>query len=390
MSAVITGFGVFTAFGPGADALRAGVFAGKPGFAPVTRFDTSPFRGGHAAEYPGADPALPRVPSQWDVLLACGRSALGMAGLSDAERAPLLLGSQGDFTAVNRYWRAEAAGTALPSADELSVSVPGALADRLGETLGLGPRRVTFTNACVASATAVAQAAALVAAGRADVVVCAGAYVVDEEFFAKFDSGRAFASDGVVRPFARDRSGLLLGDGAAALVVESEEHARGRGAQALARVLGWGYSNDAFHLARPHPEGAGMASAIGRALERARVRPEQLGYVNAHGTGTPANDVAETRALRAALGTAAAGTPVSSTKSMTGHMLEASGIVEAVITLLALTDGILPPTANLDERDPECDLDYVANEPRAARIRRALSVNAAFGGANTALVLERP
>lgn len=388
-TAVITGFGVFTAFGLGAEALRRAVFAGRPGFAPVTRFDTSAFRSGVAAEYTGTDLRLPRVPRQWDTLTACTRAALAMAEITGPLPAPVLVGTQGDFTVISRFWAATAADAPLPEPGDLADSVPGVLAERLGAEFDLGTPRIALVNACVASTTAIAYAAALISAAQADVVVCAGSYLVDQEFFAKFDSGRAFAADGVVRPFAHHRCGLLLGDGTAALVLESAEHAAKRGATPLARVAGWGWSCDAFHPCRPHPEGAGLAAAITQALHRARISAEQVDYVNAHGTGTPVNDVAETRALHKAFGASAAHIPVSSTKSMTGHMLEASGIVEAVICLLTIQDGVLPPTANLSEPDPACDLDYIANQPRCANVRYALSLNAAFGGANAALLLER-
>jgi 3-oxoacyl-[acyl-carrier-protein] synthase II len=386
---VITGFGVLTAFGFGADALRRTVFAGRPGFAPVTRFDTGPFRCHHAATYRGGDPRLPEVPRQLDALIACTRAAIEMARLPTPYPAPVLVATQGDFTEVNRFWRAAAQGGEPPSPRELARSVPGELADRLGAEFGLGRPRIALVNACVAASTAIIHAAQLVAAGRADAAVCAGCYLVDEEFFAKFDAGRALTTEGAVRPFATGRTGLLLGDGAAALVIEAAEHAAARSVPPLARLAGWGWSGDAFHQCRPDPEGNGLAAAITHALRRAGCRPDQVGYVNAHGTGTPVGDVAETRALRKALGGEAAAIPVSSTKSTTGHLLEASGAVEAVISLLALREGVLPPTAGLDRPDPACDLDYIPLRSRRARPRYALSVNSAFGGANTALLLER-
>jgi 3-oxoacyl-[acyl-carrier-protein] synthase II len=191
-----------------------------------------------------------------------------------------------------------------------------------------------------------------------------------------------------VRPFSAARSGLLLGDGVAAVVLESAERAHRRGADPIARVAGWGMASDAYHIAKPHPAGAGMASAIRQAMRRARA--QRVDYVNAHGTGTPLNDSAETKGLRIALGKQVESTPVSSTKSTTGHMLEASGAVEFVISLLALVDGVVPPTAGYTEPDPECDLDYVTDGPRHAELRRVVTLNAAFGGMNTAIVLERP
>ncbi|MDX3518096.1 beta-ketoacyl-[acyl-carrier-protein] synthase family protein [Streptomyces scabiei] len=407
----VTGFGVRTAFGAGADALRRGVFAGVPSFAPTTRFDTGPYRTPMAGAAPdGADAAEHRALRP--ALAHCGREALDMAGLPAGTQAAVLLGIAGDCTGITRFWReaAEPGGGAGPADPDggadtapspgkgdgdavarLADAVPAHLAESLARSLGLTGPRLTFTNACVASAAAIIHACRLISSGRADVAVCAGGYLVEEETFGKFDSGRALSRDGLVRPFSADRTGLLLGDGVAAVVLESAEHARRRGARPLAGVTGWGAATDAHHIAQPHPEGVGLARAARQALRLAG-DPDgaALDYVNAHGTGTKYNDGAETRGLRAALGERAGSIPVSSTKSTTGHLLEAAGVVEFVITVLALMDGVLPPTANLTRPDPECDLDYVPNRPRQADVRRALTINAAFGGANTALVLERP
>ncbi len=376
---VVTGFGVRTAFGQGADAIRRGVFGGAPSFAPTKRFDTGPYRTSFAATTGGDEPGALR-----DVLGECADEAVEMAGFTARDDTAVLVGTSGDFAALTRFWRGEAG---VEAAD----TVPARQADLLAARLGAKGRRLAFTNACVASATAIIHGCDLIASGRLESAVCAGAYLVEEETFAKFDSGRALSRDGVVRPFSADRGGLLLGDGAAVVVLESASAARSRGARPLASVVGWGAGSDAFHVARPHPDGAGLAAAARRALRRAG-DPDgsRIDYVNAHGTATKHNDPAETRGLRAVFGTRADQVPVSSTKGATGHLLEAAGVVEFVISLLALTDGVLPPTANFTEADPACDLDYVPNRSRPADVRRALSVNAAFGGVNTALVLERP
>ncbi|MDQ1027952.1 3-oxoacyl-[acyl-carrier-protein] synthase II [Streptomyces umbrinus] len=408
----VTGFGVRTAFGMGADAVRRGVFAGKPAFTATTRFDTGPYRTAMA----GVAPDGPEGVEGWALryaLARCGVEALDMAGLRPGTEAAVLLGVAGDHTSVTRYWRgvgsdggrgSDVAGRAVPRApdgapmcgtstdmERVGDAVPARLAELLAGELGLTGPRLTFTNACVASAAALIHACRLISSGRIDVAVCGGGYLVEEETFGKFDSGRALSRDGMVRPFSADRSGLLLGDGVAVVVLESAEHARRRGARPLAGVVGWGAASDAHHIAQPHPEGVGLARAARQAMRLAG-DPDgaALDYVNAHGTGTKYNDGAETRGLRAAFPERAESIPVSSTKSTTGHLLEAAGVVEFVITMLALTDGVLPPTAGFTTPDPECDLDYVPNEPRPADLGRALTVNAAFGGANTALVLERP
>ncbi|MGA5452132.1 beta-ketoacyl-[acyl-carrier-protein] synthase family protein [Streptomyces umbrinus] len=408
----VTGFGVRTAFGVGADALRRGVFAGVPSFAATTRFDTGPYRtavAGAAVDGPGGVEGW----ALRHALAECGAEALSMAGLAPGAEAAVLLGVAGDHTSVTRYWRGAGSdvgcgsvvdGCAVPRAPEktpvrgssteveqVADAVPARLTELLAGELGLVGPRLTFTNACVASAAAIIHACRLISSGRIDVAVCGGGYLVEEETFGKFDSGRALSRDGMVRPFSADRSGLLLGDGVAVVVLESAEHARRRGARSLVGVVGWGAASDAHHIAQPHPEGVGLARAARQAMRLAG-DPDgtTLDYVNAHGTGTKYNDGAETRGLRAAFPERAASIPVSSTKSTTGHLLEAAGVVEFVITMLALTDGVLPPTAGYTAPDPECDLDYVPNEPRRSDARRALTINAAFGGANTALVLERP
>ncbi|MGJ5754498.1 3-oxoacyl-[acyl-carrier-protein] synthase II [Streptomyces puniciscabiei] len=391
---VITGYGVFTAYGFGAQALRDGLFAGRDAFTPVTRFDSAPYHADRAATYEGQGPEIPGVPvkpgvtpGQAEVLRACALAALAMARHSGAG-APVLLGTAGDHSAGRGFWEDLTAGRP-PLDPRVLDSLPARLAERLGEELGLGRPRLAFVNACIASTNAIAHGADLISRGAADVVVAGGSYLVTEDVFAKFDSGKALSREGVVRPFAKGRMGLLQGDGTAVLVLESARHARERGADVLAKVAGWGMAADAHHVIQPHPRGEGMAAAATAAIRRAGISPEQIGYVNAHGTGTPLNDVAETAALHRIFGTHAPRIPVSSTKSGTGHMLEATGAVEAVITLLALRDGLLPPTLGLREPDPQCDLDYVPNAARPADITHALSLNAAFGGANAALVLER-
>ena len=376
---LLTGFGVRTAFGAGACALRDGVFDGRPAFAPITRFDTSAYRTDVAAT------AGESVPLR-EVLAETTAAALDMAGLPKGAQAAVLVGTAGDFTGLTRFWRA-AAADGIDDFKGAAETVPGWQAATLADEFGLRGPRLAFTAACVASATAIIHACRLISTGRAETAVCAGAYLVEEENLAKFGSGFALSHDGMLRPFCADRSGLLLGDGAAAVVLESAESAGRRGASPLGALTGWGAAGDGYHVARPHPQAAGLVSAARQALRRAG--EPRIDYVNAHGTATKANDPAETRGLRELFGQGADSVPVSSTKSTTGHMLEAAGVVELVITLLALRDGVVPPTAGFTEQDPDCDLDYVPNRPRRADIRRALCVNAAFGGANTALVLER-
>ncbi|MFG2298611.1 beta-ketoacyl-[acyl-carrier-protein] synthase family protein [Streptomyces sp. NPDC048603] len=384
----VTGYETFTAFGAGAGALRERVFAGRPAFAPVTRFDTTRFRNAYGATHGGPDD----VPRQLETMRTCVDGALRAAGLDpaalDPARTAVLLGTQGDFTGLHGFWADRASGRQTDPS-EVHRSFAGGIPEAIAEGLGLTGPRTAFINACVASASAVIHACRMIDAGLVDVALVGGVYLVDEEQFAKFDSGRTFARDGALRSFAAGRSGMLLGDGAAALVLESPEHAGRRGARSLARIPGFGAAADAHHVVQPHPQGIGMARAITRALAAAGVPGSEVAYVNAHGTGTRLNDPAETAALRSAFGEHAERLLVSSTKSTTGHMLEATGAVELAVCLMALEEQAVPPTAGYDAPDPECGLDCVPNEARAARLRRVLSLNAGFGGLNTAIILEQ-
>lgn len=370
----VTGIGVFSAFGRGTGPLREAVFAGRQGFRPVTRFDASRFRADTAA-HADASPSLAQA------FTDAARDAMRDAALPEVPRAGVLLGTQGDWSGLTRFWRDG-------SADGVAEAVAGSHAHLLAAALGLrGGRRRVYNNGCIAAATALAQGAHLVAGGREPVVLAGGGYLVDAEFFAKFDSGRALSTEGTVRPFSATRSGLLLGDGVAVLVLEPFDAAVERGATPLAVIRGAALTADAYHVCRPHPDGVGLAAAMGDALRMAGTTPSEVGYINAHGTGTQINDPSESAAVRRVFGRTAP--PISSTKSCTGHALEGSGALEAVISVLALRHGVLPPTAGYEQPDPDCDLDYVPNDSRPADVRIALSLSAAFGGANAALVFER-
>jgi len=250
------------------------------------------------------------------------------------------------------------------------------------------PPRV-YATACVAGSTAIADGAAMIVSGRAVRVVVAAGYLVAPDDFALFDGARVLARDGQVRPFSSGRQGMLLGDGVAAVVLESDDAARSRGAPPLARLSGWGRTGDAYHVCQPSPDGRGLARAIDAALRRGRIDPAGIDYVNANGTGTSHADSAETAALRQALGRHADAIPVSSTKSVHGHALEASALLEFVLTVLVLRAGLLPVNAGYLGPDPGCGLDLVLGSARKVPggCRHALSLNAAFGGASTALLV---
>lgn len=367
---VITGLAAATAFGRGDDKLASGLWAGRPAFGPVTRFDTTRCRVGVAAELAGE----PKLGVELGAVIehACQRAGLDSDHKAGAE---LLLALHTDQDAARD-----------PAASDVIGAVPGEVAAATGLR---HPARI-YTSACVAASTALADAAAMISSGRAQVVIVAAGYLVDHDSFWLFDAGRTLAKDGQPRPFSLGRGGFLLGDGVAAVVVESAATAAGRGTEVLARLAGWGRAGDAYHVCQPRPDGAGLARAIGAALRRARLEASDVGYINANGSGTKFADASEAAAIHLALGAAAGSIPVSSTKSLHGHALEASALVEFVATVLTLRAGKLPVNAGFIAPDPACRLDVVLGTVREARLKYALSLNAAFGGANTALLLAQP
>jgi 3-oxoacyl-[acyl-carrier-protein] synthase II len=352
----LAGLAAVSALGRGAEAQLAGALAGTAPFTTVQRFSVDKHRVKIAATLPDAG-GLP------DELADAVDHACTQAGLTRDERAatPLIL-------AVH----------AFPDAPRVSIDrwrTPAELAEFLSGTAGTGPVARVYTSACVSGSTAVAEAAGMIRAGRAKRVVVAGGYLVESDQFALFSVGR---------------TGLLLGDAVAAVVLESVAVTRRRARTELAQLAGWGRAGDAFHAVQPHPEGDGMARAISAALRRAGIEPAALGYINAHGTGTPYSDTAEAAALHRALGPAASRVPISSTKATHGHALEASALIELVVTVLAMRAGKLPVNTGFLAPDPDCELNVITSGPRSVNENHALSINAAFGGANTALVVKIP
>ncbi|MBM9509839.1 beta-ketoacyl-[acyl-carrier-protein] synthase family protein [Actinacidiphila acididurans] len=356
---VVTGLGVLSALGRGPEPLLAAAAAGDAAFGAVGRFDVAARRTRRAAHLPGPAPRLA------EALLDAIGDALGQ---SDSGTPPggLLL--------------------ALHS-DTLTGAVVQEVTARARDRHGIDGTVRTYTGACVASSSALADAAAAIAFGRAERLVVAAGYLVEPDTFAVFDAGGALSRDGEVRPFSRDRRGLLLGDGVAAAVLESADSAHLRGATPLATLAGWGRSGDGHHVSRPDPEGTGLARAVTAALTRAGLRPDDIGYVNANAPGSVLGDVSEARALRTVFGDRLADLPVSSTKSVHGHALEASALLEFVLTVHALRSGRLPVNAGYLAPDAECPLNLVLTPTTVHPPSHALTLNAAFGGANTALLI---
>lgn len=359
-----------TAFGRGTQALGDAVFAGQAAFRPVTRFDPSGRRARSAATLDGAVDLAEELAAV--AVQACANAGLDRPLLGSC---PLLLAMHADPALARSPDPASAATGAAGSAATLA------------SRCGLGPAIRAYTTGCVAASMAVIDGALMIRSGRAERVLVVAGYLVDADYFGTFDVGRVLSRTGVVRSFSRDRDGMLLGDAVAAVVLESAQAARRRGATWSGLLAGWGRAGDAFHVCQPAPDGIGMARAIGAALGRAGLPADRIGYVNAHGTGTVQSDAAEAVGLHRALGGHARRVPVSSTKSAHGHTLEASALLELIVTVLALRRGRLPVNAGFRDRDPCCALNLVL-EPVSADAEYALSVNAAFGGANTALIVQ--
>ncbi|MEO6500990.1 MAG: beta-ketoacyl synthase N-terminal-like domain-containing protein [Jatrophihabitantaceae bacterium] len=353
----IAGLAVVSALGRGVEPQLAAALSGAAAFGPVDRFDVSGRRVGIAA-------TLGQVGTLAAELAEVIEAACADAGLTAEQRAGSLL-----LLALHGH----------PGATTCAVE--------LAERAGLAGAGRVYTGACVSASTAVADAAAMIGRGVDRVVVAAG-YLVESDQFALFDTGQALSADGTVRPFSAGRQGLLLGDAVAAVVLESGAAAAARGHHPATELIGWGRAGDAYHPCQPAPDGRGLARAIEAALRRADLSAHAIGYVNANATGTLLSDTAEAAALHRALGSAAARVPVSSTKAVHGHALEASGLLELVITVLSLQAGKLPVNAGYLAPDDSCELDVILESPRPVATPYALSLNSAFGGANTALLVR--
>lgn len=394
----ITGMGSVNALGSGVAAFERGLRAGTCAAGEVTLFPTDGCRSTIAAEVSaleapaGIPPPIARRASRSSMLALVAadeavRMAAADAGLLASAGVVLGTTTGGTILGEESYRRtllADARERRLSQWLEAPVSV---VTDTVARVHGAYGPRLTVSTACSSGANAIGIAADWIRDGRAEVVLCGGTDSLCRMTFSGFNSLQALDRR-PCRPFDRERAGLTLGEAGAVFVFEDWQRASDRGARVLGEFLGYGISADAHHLTQPRPDGEGASMAMRRALAEAGVAAEEIDYVNAHGTGTPQNDVAETRAIKAVLGSRAAAVPVSSTKSMIGHCLGAAGAIEALASLLAIRGGFLPPTANLENADPECDLDYVANASRPASLRTVLSNSYGFGGNNTSLVLR--
>ncbi|MBK5266995.1 MAG: beta-ketoacyl-ACP synthase II [Acidimicrobiia bacterium] len=406
----VTGLGTINPLGHDVASTWTAIMEGRSGVARITRFDpdrlatqiAGEVKGFDAAEYFGSREAklLDRFAQFSRVAADQAMADAGIAfeeGDPAASRAGVVLGvgigGMDSFIEGLDVLRERGPGRINPYTIPKLISNMGAGVVSMAHNL-LGPSMCTVT-ACAASANAIGDAAEIIRRGAADVMVAVGSEAAVNEFaMGSFNQSRALSTrndepERASRPFDSDRDGFILAEGAAALVLEDYEAAGERGATIYGEILGYGMSSDGYHMTLPRPGGTGAAAAMTAALRDADLPPEAIGYINAHGTSTAANDATETAAIKLAFGDHAYDLAVSSTKSMTGHLLGGAGAAEAVLTLLAMRNGILPPTINLETPDPECDLDYVPNQPRKADVSVSMSNSFGFGGHNVALVLGR-
>jgi len=405
---VVTGLGAVTPIGNTVADYWTGLTSGKNGVAPITLFDASAHACRFAAEVKDFDPSgylEAKEAKRWDRFCKFGvvaaKQALADAGLeineSNAERIGISIGSGvgGLLTMETQAHVLADKGPGRVSPFTVPMMIPNMATGLAAIALGAKGPSSAVATACAAGSNAIGDAFRILQLGKADAMICGGAEsAITPLGVAGFASAKAlsFRNDDPAtasRPFDRERDGFVIGEGAGILVLETLAHAQARGATVLAELVGYGTTCDAHHITAPTPGGVGGAAAIKLALADAGLAPENVGYVNAHGTSTPANDSNETAAIKSALGARALQIPVSSTKSMTGHLLGGSGGIEAVASVLAIRHGVVPPTINYANPDPDCDLDVVPNTAREATLDAVLSNSFGFGGHNVCLAFRR-
>ena len=404
---VVTGVGMITPLGASVDKTWDGILAGRSGIAPITRFDTTGLETTIAGEVRDFDPTaymdrkeVRRADRFAQMAVATAGQAIKDAHLDitpdTAPRVGVAFGSGigGVSTLVDNIL-AHAKDPKRVSAFLIPMMIMDMAAGEIAMKYGVKGPNMAHVSACASSAHAIGEASDQIRRGQADVMLAGGAEAgLIKVAIAAFNQARALstrndAPEKASRPFDRDRDGFVFSEAAGCLVLEGYEHAMERGARILGEVLGYGLSADAYHVTAP-PEGAeGAVRAMRMALDDAGLTPADVGYVNAHGTSTQANDGSESTAIKAVFGKNAYDVAVSSTKSMTGHTLGAAGAIEAIFCLLAMRDGVLPPTINLENPDPLCDLDYVPHTARKRAVDVAMSNSMGFGGHNASLVLGR-
>jgi 3-oxoacyl-[acyl-carrier-protein] synthase II len=402
----VTGLGAVTPIGNDAPSTWRAAVAGESGIDFIRSFDASGFPVRVAAEVKDYEPngvVSPKEARRLDrnVLLALGaaKEAIDDAGLNgfDPARVGVVFGSAiGGFLGIMQQHEVlQERGPDRVSPHFLPNVLVDSASGQLAITLGLRGPNYAPVSACATGSHAIGEAAEIIRRGDADAILAGGTEAcMHPLILAGFCAMRGLAAEEehpprASRPFDATRAGFVMGEGACVLLLEDLDAAQARGAKIYAQVLGYGASNDAYHMAAPDPDSVGVAEMMRAAFARARVKPADVGYINAHGTSTPLGDLAETKAIKEVFGDHAYDLAISSTKSMMGHCFGAAGAIEGMMCVLALHDGVLPPTINYEHPDPECDLDYVPNEAREAEVRVALSNAMGLGGHNGCVLFAR-
>ncbi|XEC97073.1 beta-ketoacyl-ACP synthase II [Paenibacillus tarimensis] len=405
---VVTGMGVMTSLGHELEQFWGNLMEGKSGVSKIEAFDVSEYPTQIAAEIKGFDPGqfgidkkeARRMDRFVQFAVVASQLAIRDAGISigqdaDPERVGVMIGSGigGLGTWEDQHNLLLEKGPKRVSPFFIPMMIANMASGQVSMATGAKGPNSTAVTACATGTHSIGDSFKMIARGDADVMICGGAEAtIRPTGMAGFCSMRAMSTRNdepakASRPFDTDRDGFIMGEGSGVLILESLEHALQRGARIYAEIIGYGMSGDAYHMTEPDPDGA--ARCMTRAIRDAGISPEEVDYINAHGTSTPVGDKSETTAVKKAFGDHAYKLAVSSTKSMTGHLLGAAGGVEAVILGLTIKNGIIPPTINLDNQDPECDLDYVPNSPRKADVRIAISNSFGFGGHNATIVMRK-
>jgi 3-oxoacyl-[acyl-carrier-protein] synthase II len=405
---VITGLGLVTPVGNDVAETWDALVAGRSGVGPITHFDAADYSTRIAAEVKNFDPAAlfgrkdaRRMDRYTQFALAAAGQALDDAGLvvteGNAHRIGVVIGSGlgGVISLMNQADVLRERGPNRVSPFLVPMILSDSASGQVAINYGLKGPNFAVISACATGANAIGEAAEVIRRGAADIMVAGGAEaVIVPVTFAGFGAMQAISTrndepEHASRPFDAKRDGFVIAEGGGVVVLESADYAQARGARAYAELAGYGTTADAYHITAPDATGDGPARAMRAALGQAGVTPEQIGYLNAHGTSTALNDKGETVAIKNVFGEHAYRLPISSTKSMTGHLLGATGAVEAIFSVLTLVYGILPPTINYEYPDPECDLDYVPNEARHAFVDYVMSNSFGFGGHNACLLFKR-
>ena len=405
---VVTGMGVISPLGESIDEFWNSLLAGKSGISRLTKFDTSDYPVHIAGEIKNFDSTkymdkkeARRMDLSAQYAVAASVNAVKDAELDtenlDLDRCGVVIGSGigGIETFEKQRDRLVASGPNKISPFFIPMMIIDMCAGMVSIRFGFRGPNYGTVSACASSAHAISDCYRIIQRGEADLMITGGAEAtITTTALAGFCQAKALSTRNgepqkASRPFDKDRDGFVMGEGAGILIMESEEHAKARGANILAELAGIGMSSDAYHMTAPHPQGRGAHKAMENALADANLKPEQIDYVNTHGTSTSLGDIAETRAIKEVLGKRAYEIPVNSTKSMTGHLLGSAGAIEAIACIKSIQDEAVHPTINLDTPDPDCDLDYVPNQKRSWQTNYAISNSFGFGGHNVTLVIGK-